>query len=55
MKILLKRHNLRINVKKLLAETCDIARKFKLLEQFRVSVEKKLLEPETAIVSDSIG
>ena len=40
---------------KLLAETCDIARKFKILEQFQVSVEKKLLEPETAIVSESIG
>ena len=33
---------------KLLAETCDIARKFKLFEEFQVSVEKKLLEPEAA-------
>ena len=34
-----------------ITETCDIATKFKLFKEFQVSVEKKLLELEAAIVS----
>ena len=35
-----------------ITETCDIATKFKLSEEFQVSVEKGLLELEAAIVLD---
>ena len=38
-----------------ITETCDIATKFKLSEEFQVSVEKELLELEAAIMSDCNG
>ena len=38
-----------------ISETCDIATKFKLFQEFQVSLEKKLLELEAAKVSGCYG
>ena len=58
MKILMKRRSFKMNDMELLTkkpETCDIATKRKLFEEFQVSVEKKLLELEAAIASGCNG
>ena len=38
-----------------ITENCDIVTKFKLFEEFQLSVEKKLLEPETTYYQAVMG
>ena len=38
-----------------ITENCDIVTKFKLFEEFQLSVEKKLLEPETTYYQTVMG